>query len=260
MLGYIVVVLPAINLIENLWPRKSLPDAPSVGSDGWQLMRTPFLKEVEIEESLASTYVQEARFAVLREKSDDPLTYLNLGLRQFPSHWLLHCNCGACYLAQHNYPEAVDQFTKALESPLVPVAIQTRILDQLACIPLFSRETEFLQQADEWSRRALEIDPLSLTLKATRGSVLIDLGKIEEGRVLLEDVLQNSAVVSDRYVCACFLALAASKMGELLRASRMVHVARHMDVKSVLLDALVRELNTAPLADHQTTGTSHATH
>lgn len=245
MLGFIVVVWPAVTLLENLWPRKSLPYAVSVGSDGWQLMRTPFLKEAEIEETLVSTYVQEARFAAAGGTVEGALKCLELGLERYPSHWLLHMNCAACYLAQYKHSEAIAHFSKALESLSLPLSMRTRVLDQLACIPLYSRETEFLKDADEWSLRALEIEPSSLTLKATRGAILVDLGRLQQGRALLEETFTGSTSDNDKYVCACFLALAASKEGEATKAAKLVETARNLGVKSVLLGRIVTQITAA---------------
>jgi predicted Zn-dependent protease len=113
--------------------------------------------------------------------------------------------------------------------------MRTRILDSLACIPLFSGKDEFLRQADDWSLHALEIEPSSLTLKGTRGGVLVELGRIEEGKQLLEDCFKNSASVNDKSISACYLALAASKQGDTQRALDMLELARNVNPQCVVL-------------------------
>jgi hypothetical protein len=235
VLGTIVLWTQASMLVGSVWPRRLRLYRPGQPNDGLLIFRTLFLTENEIAESLAGTYAKEGELEFNAGKVDEAFDQFSLGLRQFPTCWILHYTCGACYLAQQKYSAAVDCFVKALESPQLSSSTQTRILDSLACIPLFSGKDEFLQQADGWSLRALEVEPWSLTLKGTRGGVLVELGRIEEGRPLLEDCFKNSTSANDKSISACYFALAASKQGDTQGASNMLELARNVDPQCIVL-------------------------
>ena len=56
-------------------------------------------------------------------------------------------------------------------------------LDSLATDALIFGDAR--EQLDQWSRRAFELAPEVKTIRGTRGAALVELGRYEDGKVLL---------------------------------------------------------------------------
>jgi hypothetical protein len=116
-------------------------------------------------------------------------------------------------LQQQHIDRAKETSRKLIESIAEP-AEKVRVMDGLACIPIMEGLRSYLDEADRISREALELEPQSLTLQGTRGSILVELGRLGEGKKMLEDVYARSKAVHDRGICALYLGLAAKSEGK----------------------------------------------
>ena len=67
---------------------------------------------------------------------------------------------------------------------------------------------------EEFSRSLIELSKYSITSLGTHGSVLIDLGRVEEGKSILREVLDRSEAQIDKAFAHTFLALAAVRDGK----------------------------------------------
>ena len=97
-------------------------------------------------------------------------------------------------------------------------AAQLGALDSLACLPIMDNIKSLLPLAEEFSRKALELQPQNLTLKGTRGSILFELGHVEEAEPLLKEVYTTSEADNDQRISAFYLGLIAKARGDLKRA------------------------------------------
>lgn len=75
---------------------------------------------------------------------------------------------------------------------------RTQILDVLISMVLAEGRAEWLADADRWSFEALKLEPHSITLLGSRGSVLAELGRNQESRLLLAEVLDRTESDTDR--------------------------------------------------------------
>ncbi len=82
---------------------------------------------------------------------------------------------------------------------------------------------------DELSQKLAEIEKNTITSRGTRGSVLIDLGRIEEGKAMLEDVLDKTTSTIDKTYANIFLALAAKQQSNLTLAREHAEKASKID-------------------------------
>ena len=103
-------------------------------------------------------------------------------------------------------------------------AARVFLLDQLASMPLLAAHGEFLEQADGWSAEALALDP-SPTIRATRGGVLYELGRIEEAEPLLRGVVEESEAPLDLGLSQMYLALLENRRGNKKAARRLAWAA-----------------------------------
>ena len=95
--------------------------------------------------------------------------------------------------------------------------------------------TDNLPLADEYSRELLTNNTDVITYKGSRGSVLIDLGKLEEGKSLLEEVFSRTKSDFDRVISAAFLAIAEHRLGNPTAAQDWLARATAIDPSSLAL-------------------------
>jgi hypothetical protein len=100
-----------------------------------------------------------------------------------------------------------------------------------------------LEEADQFSRQALEEIPWSSYAKGTRGSLLIELGQIDEGVPLVEQALWEHDKASDKSLNACYLAIAMIERGDSPNGRKYIELARKHDPNCPLLERAIRRLN-----------------
>jgi len=85
------------------------------------------------------------------------------------------------------------------------------------------------------STELLASDPNNPSLRGTRGSILIDLGRREEGVAMLADILARSDDPVNQCYSSIFMALAAKSAGDLKTASEYANHARKTDGECLAL-------------------------
>jgi len=88
------------------------------------------------------------------------------------------------------------------------------------------------------SRELVVLQNNSITSKGTLGSVLIDLGKTEEGAAMLKEVLEKTETITDKIYSNIFLALATQAEGNLKLAREYAQQARKIDVGCATLNRI----------------------
>ncbi len=110
--------------------------------------------------------------------------------------------------------DEVDRVKKSLlDAASVEDGSRVTVLDGLACLPLYYGLGASLDEALGYIEQALHEAPDKITLKGTKAALLIELGRIEEGLKLIEEVAANSASENDRAIVLYYKALAASELG-----------------------------------------------
>ena len=102
------------------------------------------------------------------------------------------------------------------------------LLDRLSCLPSMSGLQRILPDADKWSELALQLQPENLSLKGTRGAILIEQGNYNEGEVLLKEVLEKSESDIDKGVASLFLALCEKHRNDVKAAIRLARRAKRI--------------------------------
>lgn len=121
----------------------------------------------------------------------------------------LCCVAGNWFL--QGFPEkSAEYFLKAVELGGLPEEVNWLAVDGFITQALFSDPRPYLAKMDVYSKQLLEAKPNDWSIKGTRGSVLIELGRLEEGKRMLEEVLRNDGRGFVRAIGAAYLAYAAS--------------------------------------------------
>jgi hypothetical protein len=69
------------------------------------------------------------------------------------------------------------------------------------------------KRALDYIEEAIREDPSAITLKGTKGSLLVEEGKYGEGLQLLQEVMAHTTAENDRAVCSYYIALAMLETG-----------------------------------------------
>ena len=111
-----------------------------------------------------------------------------------------------------------------LHDPRLPAPSLPSIIDIYLTNQLHAGPPENPEAADKLSQRLLEISD-TISTRGTRGSVLVDLGRIDEGSTMLQDVLWKTKSELDKTYAHVFLALAEKHRGNLALAGEHAHEA-----------------------------------
>jgi hypothetical protein len=106
------------------------------------------------------------------------------------------------------------------------------ILDALVSIGAATRRPDYLPSLDQWSARALQLNPAHPTLRGSRGAALVALGRYAEGMALLESI-EAATAPRDFAISQVFLAKAQLALGEKAAARRSLAEARRVDAGAI---------------------------
>ena len=101
------------------------------------------------------------------------------------------------------------------------------VLDKLVTDGLLFADPALHTELDQWSLRALQLGPEIRTLVGSRGAVLVETGRYEEGKALLETVaFADDAAPFDALISRIFLARAEHALGNGVAAARLMTQVR----------------------------------
>jgi hypothetical protein len=133
-------------------------------------------------------------------------------------------------LSESSDPREGTYFGKLADHPEFPEKDAVLALDIHLTQQLHVGPPEDHERADRLSQRLLALSN-SISTRGTRGSVLVDLGRVEEGKRLLAETSSKM----DRAYANAFLALAAKAEGQLDAARKHAAAARKTDPASPVL-------------------------
>lgn len=137
---------------------------------------------------------------------------------------------------------AAKQTSAQLIATLTSKAERLEVMDRLACFPIMDGLRCFLDEADTISKEALALQPQNLTLKGTRGSILVELGRHEEAEALLNEVYSHSEADNDKGISAFYLGLIARAKGDQQRAKAWARKAKLLHPQEWLTKRVDAEL------------------
>ena len=142
-------------------------------------------------------------------------------------------------------------FRKAAQRALTRGALapdeQMLVLDALVSIGAASHDPEYLGFLDEWSCRALALNPALETLRGSRGAALVTLGRHAEGKALLASIDGNTAP-GDFAISQVLLAKTELTLGDKEAARRSLAAARSVNGESIAFEpwaTMIRDIELA---------------
>src|SRR5262249_49327040 len=121
----------------------------------------------------------------------------------------------------------------------LPRELELLVLDVLMTDALIFSDPGLRSRLEEWSRRALELGPDVPTIRGSCGSVLVELGRNEEGKATLEPLVAAAGSPMDLVLSRTFLARAEQRLGDGATAHRLIGEARAICKTKALAPAVV---------------------
>jgi hypothetical protein len=145
------------------------------------------------------------------------------------------------------------------EGDLLP-AEETLVLDFLITEGLIFADPLLRPELDAWSLRALQLEPDAITLVGSRGAALVEIGRYQEGKSLLEKIVfADEASPFDVFMSRIFLARAEHALGNAAAAREymmgvpcIVPTGPAGPAMAALVERIKNEMRAAPSAcDHR---------
>jgi hypothetical protein len=215
---------------------------PTPGTDSWVLLHMLTRPRQAADELRAATYIFPSERARRARDYDRALEYIEAGLRELPNELTLENSRALLHLDREDHRAAHAAFTSLLaRADLVPYH-RALLHNNTAWVDLMIGNPESLDEADRYSEIALKESPHTPHFKGTRGAVLIELGRVEDGIKLVQQALAFHTEAAARAGSYCWLAIATNRLGRIDDAKKHLETARQIDARCKLIPRVEQEI------------------
>ncbi|MEO5712356.1 MAG: site-2 protease family protein [Luteolibacter sp.] len=234
-------------LLNNLWPHDVNTLFGAIPSDGKQLLQAFFLSPEKRELRHAAGFVLEA--AVLHEKGDyeGGRGWVEKGLALYPDNEALLSWYGVITLELGKYDQARECFIRLLNRKNRQPLMRPLMLNNIAYANALVGGDDLLKEADAFSQEAMAAMSWMPAIRGTRGTVLVAMGRFEEGLPLLHESMSEATSPNHKAKNACTIAEAECRRGNLSAARMYLEEARKLEPSCSLLDRVESILNREAL-------------
>lgn len=236
----ILIIIEVILLLANLIPSEVKIYQENIQNDGKQIISALFTNYQKIFKDVLEEYNKQL-YRYKNDKEILPKTFLRNDVRTLQ----IFIEAQTKLYTHHAFEEAVELFLELLNSPNISNPEKAFILDHLACIVAMNGYKKYLNDADKWSQEAIGLASQSKTLKGTRGAILIELGRYDEGKQLLLPLTEPENEPLDIAVSSCYIAKAEYFLGNIERVNEWLANAKKIGVADAdkVLKRIQQEIN-----------------
>jgi len=152
-------------------------------------------------------------------------------------------------LVYQRFDEAIALWNQLLNAETASDTERAYVLDLLASIVINRGQKQYLNQADGWSQEAMKLAGYSKTIQGTRGAILVELGKYEEGKQTLFPLTKPDNDPMDIAISSYYLAKADHHLGNNEQAWKWLKQAEQVGEKvpglSEMFASIKQELRDA---------------
>jgi hypothetical protein len=234
----------AVGLV-NLMPFRYPSAKGGIFSDGALLLQVPFMKELALTEWLRAMYYSQCDLAMQKGDGLHCEMAAREGLELFPKDPALISCLGIGWLLQSNVNGAINAFQ----------AIVNHIPSDNVSFPIFQSNLAFayalrcrnndMEHADSLSVSAMDRLPWNLSVRYVRGTVLVAMGKVDEGMRLLTDQRYALMSTADQARIACATAMGYAWQGNNMMATSELKKAEEFDSECLMLEPARRVVEKA---------------
>jgi tetratricopeptide (TPR) repeat protein len=231
-------------VIENLWPRQIATAFGKSPSDGKQLLEALKRDPGGALKRHAAGFIWESILCQEKNQFAEAQTWLERGLKLYPDDLTLLNSFGNNLLSLAQFNEARECFVKVLPRTKQDRLLHFILLNNIAYADALIGGPELLTEADQYSDEAMKNLSWVPSIRGTRGTVLSELGRLDEAIPLLQEAMLTHDVGHNRAQNACLLAIAEARRGDLNAAQRYLEEARRQDSTCFLLERTKTFLET----------------
>jgi tetratricopeptide (TPR) repeat protein len=235
-LGVDIIIANGILLVLNLWPHRITTAAGVIENDGLALMITPFMKRNKIDEHLVAYCFISANEFSRQKQFEKTITLCEQGLQIFPDALLLRIQLGVALLALNEHEKARDTFTSLLAREDTTSIQKAIILNNIAYTNILAGRTDLIEESDSYSYTSYKNAPWVPAIKGTRGAVLVETGRIDEGLQLLREAFDASPEPQSKALNAAHIALGEKLRGNTEESRKFLDITYSLDPQCQLLN------------------------
>lgn len=236
-----------IVLAANLWPAHSDGPIGKIPTDGKQLWEILFLKPAVVDANLAACFALEAMNSHEKNHLEEALSWVAKGLSLFPQNDLLQNWRGLLLIELKHYESARECFMALLARDGNPPLARGQWLNNIAYVDALLELPELLPEADRFSQEAMSIVGWLPAVKGTRGTTLMEMGRIDEAMPLLRESMEQADNSSGKAQNACFISIGEARCGNLAESRQFLDEARRLEPDCFLLDRAEEALRLASI-------------
>ncbi|MBN2119133.1 MAG: site-2 protease family protein [Anaerolineales bacterium] len=234
----------------SLFPYKAFTVAGMQGSDGWQLLHVPFLKDSELTKRYVGYYVGEAAQSYAANDFDKAKKWVDKALTVDASSGIARNVLGMIQMACGEHLISRETFLRLLETEEAKEpALHYTLFNNVAYLDALLHDPSLLSEADQLSAEALKHLPWVPAVVGTRGTVLVELGQLDEGIALLKKSMSLHADKQGKAANACHVAIGELRRGDPDAARKYLASAKALDPKCLLIPDVEAQMETKTI-DH----------
>lgn len=237
--------------VTNLFPFKVSLTTGMQGTDGWHLLRVPFLDEAELTKRYIGYFAGEALQAYAANDLESADKWVDQALTFDRASGIARNILGIIQMARGEHQTARENFLQILETDEAKEpGLHYILLNNVAYLNALLRDPSLLPEADDYSAQAFKHLPWVPAVIGTRGTVLVELGQYEAGIALLKKSMSLHADKQGKALNACHIAIGELGRGNPGAARKYLATAKTLDPKCFLV----------PYVESQMPGTEDTLH
>jgi hypothetical protein len=232
----LLLIMNGAVLIACFVPHRASGPEGRIPNDALNIWLTWKLTPQTIANLKSAYYCFEAEECRREHTVGEAIMWLDKGLREVPGNHALNF-ARATYLVFENRLQEARQALLGLRNTLAnDKAYFPLLLNNIAYVDALLGSPELLDEADDYSQQALSAAPCFVYFKGTRGLVLAQRGRFDDGIPLLKEALRDHPEKWGKAINACCLGIAAQQQGNLDESRSYFALARKLDPLCPLLD------------------------
>lgn len=239
-----VLFFQVLSAARIFFPRYLKLDGQRIPNDSRKILNTLWMKESEINGEYAKHVFLLARFYAGENRLQEGKAMVMesggamgsaMDTRMCWVHVLLVTGKGAEARTERELlaKEGVESMSRAM------------VLDGLASLPIFHGYPDLVEESMGYIDEAIALEPGTITLKGTKGALLIEKGCLDEGIEMLERVRDGSDAVPDKAISEYYLALGFFRKGDVDEARRHLDAGIGIDPRCAVRGRVEAECGVA---------------
>ena len=216
--GVLFVLANASCVLFNLVPYRAAVDGMELDSDGLGMFRSLFASDESVRQWQIWYYHLESTTGAGCEQYAEAMQWCERELEEHPEDTMLRGIMAQLHFNSGELEKARELYQKLLPTFQDQTATRLALLDVIAHAGTLIGGPERLAEADAFSAECVQTAPWDSNYQATRGSVLIVSGKLDEGKAILEAIGKDLPGSSGQACVHSFLALAEAQSGPVRRS------------------------------------------